>query len=148
MGRVVRRHEVARAAQPARVSAAVRDLMAQRRVQLVRPRVTRRCGAQRFFREAAELDVLESLAATLTRADMNAEHDHNRPRKVADEEAEEPPQAHDYRIGRSETAGHPSRRNHTRFTPSDERRVAGPAGATWVGSPERVKATRSRALFA
>jgi Tfp pilus assembly protein FimV len=38
------------------------------------------------------------VAAAPARADLHAKHNHNRARKMANDKADEPPQAHDYRI--------------------------------------------------
>jgi hypothetical protein len=42
---------------------------------------------------------LGDVAAASASADLQAEHNHDRSRKMANERADEPPQAHDYRIG-------------------------------------------------
>ena len=51
------------------------------------------------------------MAAAMARADLHAKHNHNRPRKVTDDEADEPPQAHGYRIGRNGTTDIPRGRD-------------------------------------
>ena len=57
---------------------------------------------------------LDGVAAASASADLHAEHNHDRSREMTDEGAEEPPQAHGFRIGRTGTIEHPPGRELTR----------------------------------
>jgi hypothetical protein len=84
------------------------------------------------------------VAAAPARADVQAEHNHDRSREVADDKADEPPQAHDYCIGSNRNAHDPS----SEFTRDTHERTAsklGATGATWVGSSSQER--RRRPLF-